>query len=121
MGVTIRKLLVAMMKTGSKDPKQKSAWKLRPTVSNLPLQQISGYIQDGCKKFVPLLISWARSQIDPFATNGHIDGAFKIVWKCIYTDLPLDNVELDTVIIVVCPSFENTLCSNFFLFRQKTH
>lgn len=79
MGVTIRKLPVVMMKTGSKDPKEKSAWKLRPTVSDLPLPRSSGYIQDWHKKFVPLLISWAGSQIDLFGTNGHIDGAIKSV------------------------------------------
>ncbi|KAH8979761.1 hypothetical protein EDB92DRAFT_2118630 [Lactarius akahatsu] len=105
MGVTVRK--VAMMSTGSRDPKQKSARRLRPTLADLPLPRTGRYLQNWRKKFVPLLISWAGSQEDPFGTNGRIDGAIKSVWGRVYPDLVVDDEEMDIIVILAENSLNN--------------
>src|SRR6266702_556547 len=35
-------------------------------IIDLPLPWTGGHLHNWCKKFVPLLISWAGSQVDPF-------------------------------------------------------
>ncbi|KAH9022142.1 hypothetical protein EDB84DRAFT_1441288 [Lactarius hengduanensis] len=106
MGVTVRKAAnTAMVKTGSWDPKEKSVRRPRPTLMDLPLPQTGRYHQNWRKKFVPLLISWAGSQEDPFGTNGQIDGAIESIWERVYPDLAVDDEEMDIIVILA----ENTL------------
>ncbi|KAF8272767.1 hypothetical protein EI94DRAFT_1697154 [Lactarius quietus] len=59
----------AMISTGSQDPKQKTSQKKRPTLLDLPLPRDEQYLHLWHKKFVPLLISWVGSQLDPFNEN----------------------------------------------------
>ncbi|KAH9070765.1 hypothetical protein EDB83DRAFT_2314002 [Lactarius deliciosus] len=103
MSVTIR--AGTTTSKGSQDPKPKSARRLRPTVMDLPLPRTDRRLQSWRKKFVPLLISWAGSQADPFGTNGRIDGAVASVWKRVYNDIVIGDAEMDVVVTVA----ENTL------------
>ncbi|KAI9434180.1 hypothetical protein H4582DRAFT_809927 [Lactarius indigo] len=105
MGVSVK--AVAMMSTGSRDPKQKSVRRLRPTLMDLPLPRTGRYLQNWRKKFIPLLVSWAGSQEDPFSTNGRIDGAIESVWRCVYPDLAVDDEEMDIVVILAENSLNN--------------
>ena len=107
-----QKQTIAMMRTGSKDPKQKPSRKIRATLLDLPLPRTGRYFQDWRKKFVPLLISWAGSQVDPFGTNGQIDSAVKSVWEQVYSDIEIDDKEMDIIVAVVCFCFKIHPCSN---------
>ena len=99
MGVTVR--TVAMKNPGSQDPRQKGVRKPRATLMDLPLPRTGRYLQNWRKKFVPLLLSWAGSQADPFGTNGRIDSAVTSVWKRVYPDISIDDAQKDTVVVVV--------------------
>ncbi|KAH8981457.1 hypothetical protein EDB86DRAFT_2834871 [Lactarius hatsudake] len=103
MSVTIRPGTTTSKR--SQDPKPKSARRLRPTVMDLPLPRTGRRLHNWRKKFVPLLISWAGSQVDPFGTNGRIDGAIASVWKRVYNDIVISDAEMDVVVLVA----ENTL------------
>ncbi|KAH9024687.1 hypothetical protein EDB85DRAFT_2292499 [Lactarius pseudohatsudake] len=103
MSVTIRTGTTSSK--GSQDSKPKSTRKPRPTVMDLPLPRTGRHLQNWRKKFVPLLISWAGSQADPFGTNNRIDGAVASVWKRVYNDIVIGDAEMDIVVIVA----ENTL------------
>ncbi len=72
---------------------------------DLPLPRTGGHLHNWRKKFVPLFISWAGSQADPFGTNGRIDGAVTSMWKRIYNDIVIGDAQKDTVVIVVCLYF----------------
>jgi hypothetical protein len=106
MDVAVNLQTIATIKTGSRDPKQKVGRKKRPTLLDLPLPRDSQYIQMWCKKFIPLLISWAGSQLDPFSTNGRIDHIVTSVWKHVYSDIEINPLEMDIVVIVVRRYFE---------------
>ena len=118
MSVNIRK--VAMMTPGSQDPKLKSVQKLRATVMDLPLPRGGRQQQNWCKIFVPLLISWAGGQPDPFGTNFMIDGAVSSIWKCVYPEISISKLEKYIVVTVVCPTFLNFTVLFEVLGRQRT-
>ena len=68
---------------------------------DLPLLRGGRYLQIWCKKFVPLLISWAGGQEDPFGTNGLIEGTVSSLWKMVYPDIEIEDAETNIVINVV--------------------
>ena len=102
MNVAVNVQSVAKMSTGCREPKQKTARKKRPTLLDLPLPRDGRYLQTWRKKFVPLLISWAGSQPDPFGTNGRIDRIVASTWRRMYSDIEINDLEMDIVVIVVC-------------------
>ena len=94
-----------MMSSGCRPPKdaskEKPIRKARHTLMDLPLPRGGRYLQIWRKKFVPLLISWAGSQEDPFGTNGLIEGTVSSLWKRVYPDIDLEDTDTNIVVNVV--------------------
>ena len=104
MGVTVGVNLksIAMMNPGSRDPRQKPTRKSRATLLDLPLPRDGRHLQNWRKNFVSPLITWAGSQVDPFGTNGLLDGTVPSLWKRAYPDIGISDKDMKIVIAVVC-------------------
>ena len=79
---------------------------MRPRIQDLPLPKNGRHLQIWYTRFVPLLISWAGTQEDPFGTTGRIDGTVQSLWERVFPDLVINNVEMMIVIIMVSLYYE---------------
>ena len=102
MGVTVNLKSIAMMNPGSRDPRQKNIRKARATLMDLPLPRTGRHLQIWRRNFVPLLIGWAGSQVDPFGTNCQIDGTVSSMWERVFPDIEITDEDMKIVVAVVC-------------------
>jgi hypothetical protein len=61
------------------------------------------------KFFIPPLIAWAGSQLDPFGTNSRVDGEAAVIWKRVFPAVSLqpDARELLRSVVRISESSHN--------------
>lgn len=77
-------------------------WKQRYTIADLPFPHGRKYTQYWRKIFVPNLLAWAESQDDPFGANAQVHMEAANIWKCVFPDIVLKEMDIDILTYVVC-------------------
>jgi hypothetical protein len=75
--------------------------KQRHTVADLPFPRGGKYTQIWRKVFVPNLLAWAGSQDDPFGVNARVSVEAAKIWKRIFPDIELRDVDENILTYVV--------------------
>jgi hypothetical protein len=93
-------VLTSVAESNGKLEGSKHLRKTRPTLSDLPFNSKNDR-EKWRKIFVPALLSWAGTQIDPFGTNSMINEPVEDIWWSTFPDVALDDTKLSTVLSVV--------------------